>query len=171
MFLKDAKIGAGQLTSDNLIDEDYEAELGIQSSLSNNLLELNIEADTKRNELKEQIDKYGIVNVCGSDFTGRPIIVLSACKLPENDEIAKEQHFKSHQHFFDCLLEYFLFLLLSNKRLINSNVYNSHSVLVNILEKYVESEYTLVYFHYGLKSTSQPSFNWLAKVYRMLDRK
>ena len=28
----------------------------------------------------------------------------------------------------------------------------------------------MVYFHHGLKNDSQPSFNWLAKVYKMLDR-
>jgi hypothetical protein len=40
-----------------------------------------------------------------------------------------------------------------------------------MLDQYVESEYTLVYFHHGLQKSSQPSFQWLVKVYKMLDRK
>ncbi|CAF0917889.1 unnamed protein product [Brachionus calyciflorus] len=145
---EESKIGNGQLTSDNLIDEDFEAELGHQSTLSPSLIDC--ETEKKSNDLKERIDRYGIVNICGSDLTGRPIIVISAYNLPDAEDIAKEkEYFNSHQHFFDVLLE----------------------VLYGVLEKYVESEYTLVYFHHGLKSSSQPSFNWLAKVYKMLDRK
>ncbi|RNA02234.1 rho GTPase-activating 8 [Brachionus plicatilis] len=144
----ESKIGNSHLTSDNLIDEDYEAELGAHVSFSPSLIDA--ESEKKVNDLKERIDRYGIVNVCGTDLSGRPIIVLSAVNLPNADQISQEKEFfHSHQHFFDVLLE----------------------VLCGILENYVESEYTLVYFHYGLKSSSQPPFNWLTKVYKMLDRK
>jgi len=111
-----------------------------------------METDTEKkiNAIKERIDRYGIVNVCGSDKMGRPIILVSACKLPDSSEILHEKEFfLNQQHFFDTLLE----------------------VLSSTLDQYVEAEYTLVYLHHGLKSTSQPSFQWLAKVYKMLDRK
>lgn len=113
------------------------------------LTDADIEEKNKT-ELKERIDSFGIVSVSGSDLSGRPIIILAASKLPDADVILNEsKYFKSHQHFFELLLDF----------------------LSNILERYVESEYTLIYLHYGLKSTSQPSFNWLGKVYKMLDRK
>lgn len=131
-----------------MIDEDFEAELGAPVNYQEELITSEIEI--KKNKLKERIDRYSIVNVCGTDKTGRPIIVMSACKLPLVDEILKEKEFfKSQQHFFETLLE----------------------VLSSTLEQYVEAEYTLVYLHHGLRSTSQPSFNWLAKVYHILDRK
>lgn len=143
------KIGNSQFTADNLIDEDFEAELGATANiLPTNLIDSDVEK--RKNSLRERIDRFGIVKVCGSDANGRPVIILAASRLPNSDEILKEnEFFSSHQQFFDLLLE----------------------ILSNILERYVESEYTLVYLHYGLKSTSQPSFNWLAKVYKMLDRK
>lgn len=101
----DVKIGTGQLTSDNLIDEDFEAELASCPSVNPNLTEFVSEKDSKTMELRNQIDRYGIVNVCASDSNGRPIIVVSACNLPENEAILKEGVFKSQLHFFDCLLE------------------------------------------------------------------
>ena len=63
--------------------------------------------EKRKTELKERIDRYNIVNVCGSDLSGRPVIILSACNLPDADVIDKEKdYFKSHQHFYDLLLEY-----------------------------------------------------------------
>lgn len=137
------------MTSESLIEEDYEAELGAaQVDYQESIMESD--SDKKTNAIKERIDRYGIVNVCGSDNMGRPIIVISAARLPDSSDILRERDFfSSHQHFFDTLLE----------------------VLSATLDQYVEAEYTLVYLHNGLKSTSQPSFNWLAKVYKMLDRK
>lgn len=138
---------AGQFSTE-MLDEDFEAELGAQVNYQEELL--HSEVETKQNKLKERIDRYAIVNVCGQDKMGRPIIVISACKLPDIDEIMKEKEFfQSHQHFFETLLE----------------------VLSTTLEQYVEAEYTLVYLHHGLRSTSQPSYNWVAKLYKMLNRK
>lgn len=45
------------------------------------------------------------------------------------------------------------------------------SFLKEMLEQYVESDYTLVYFHYGLNSQNKPSLKWLLQIYRELDRK
>ncbi|XP_067849767.1 rho GTPase-activating protein 1 isoform X2 [Heptranchias perlo] len=43
--------------------------------------------------------------------------------------------------------------------------------LKHTLDKYVESDYSVVYFHYGLTSQNKPSFNWLREAYREFDRK
>ena len=92
------------MTSDNLIDEDFEAELGNHATLTQSFIDS--ETEKKSNDLKERIDRYGIVNVCGSDLSGRPIITISAVNLPDADQIMHEKEFfNSHQHFYDVLLE------------------------------------------------------------------
>ena len=40
-----------------------------------------------------------------------------------------------------------------------------------LLDQYVESDYTIVYFHYGLSSKNKPSLRWLLHVYNDLGRK
>ncbi|XP_031438839.1 rho GTPase-activating protein 8 [Clupea harengus] len=39
------------------------------------------------------------------------------------------------------------------------------------LDQYVESDYTVVYFHYGLRSSNKPSMRWLGDAYKEFDRK
>ncbi|PNJ37294.1 PRR5-ARHGAP8 isoform 2, partial [Pongo abelii] len=39
------------------------------------------------------------------------------------------------------------------------------------LEQYVENDYTIVYFHYGLNSRNKPSLGWLQSAYKEFDRK
>ncbi|XP_064372952.1 rho GTPase-activating protein 8 isoform X3 [Dromaius novaehollandiae] len=39
------------------------------------------------------------------------------------------------------------------------------------LDQYVENDYTVVYFHYGLKSQNKPSLKWLQTAYKEFDRK
>ncbi|KAL4717616.1 hypothetical protein ACJJTC_000765 [Scirpophaga incertulas] len=39
------------------------------------------------------------------------------------------------------------------------------------LDKYVEQDYSVVYFHYGLTSNNKPSLSWLWKAYKAFDRK
>lgn len=39
------------------------------------------------------------------------------------------------------------------------------------LDQYVESDYTVVYFHYGLSSQNKPSLGWLQSAYKEFDRK
>ncbi|XP_025906139.1 rho GTPase-activating protein 8 [Nothoprocta perdicaria] len=39
------------------------------------------------------------------------------------------------------------------------------------LDQYVENDYTVVYFHYGLKSRNKPSLKWLQTAYKEFDRK
>ena len=87
-----------------MIDEDFEAELGAQANFQENVVDSLIE--NKQNKLRERIHRYAIVNVCGQDKMGRPIIVGSACKLPDIDEVLLEKEFfRNHQHFFETLLE------------------------------------------------------------------
>ncbi|XP_010835902.1 PREDICTED: rho GTPase-activating protein 8 isoform X2 [Bison bison bison] len=38
------------------------------------------------------------------------------------------------------------------------------------LDQYVESDYTIVYFHYGLNSQNKPSLRWLQSAYKEFDR-
>jgi hypothetical protein len=71
-----------------------------------NIMDADAEVATQRAALRERIDRYGIVKVCNSDLQGRPVIVISACKLPTAHDVLKEdEFFKSHQHFFDVLAE------------------------------------------------------------------
>jgi len=86
----------------------------------------------------EDIAKCGIVEVSGCDINGRPVIVVSACKLPPTKE-------------------------LDHKRFLN--------YLKQTLDRYVESDYSLVYFHHGLNSSNKPNFSWLVDAYREFDRK
>ncbi|UYV73926.1 ARHGAP1 [Cordylochernes scorpioides] len=43
--------------------------------------------------------------------------------------------------------------------------------LMHTLDQFVESDYTLVYFHYGLSSHNKLPLSWLWKAYRTFDRK
>ena len=105
MIKGNSRIGNGQLTSDSLIEDDYEAELGTaQVTYQESIMESN--EVKKKNAITERIDRLGIVNVCGSDSMGRPIILISAARLPDSETILKDKEFfASHQHFFDTLLE------------------------------------------------------------------
>lgn len=43
--------------------------------------------------------------------------------------------------------------------------------LRHTLDQYVENDYSIVYFHYGLHSHNKPTFKWLREAYREFDRK
>uniref|UniRef100_G3PRB7 Rho GTPase activating protein 1 n=1 Tax=Gasterosteus aculeatus aculeatus TaxID=481459 RepID=G3PRB7_GASAC len=43
--------------------------------------------------------------------------------------------------------------------------------LKGTLDQYVESDYTLIYFHHGLTAENKPSLSWLRDAYREFDRK
>jgi hypothetical protein len=110
--LEDSKLGTGQFTVDNYIDEDFEAELGAQATVRSS--DVETEKEKSHNELKEHIDSYGIVRVSGSDLAGRPVIILSASKLPDGDAVLRQtKFFQSHQHFFDLLLEFLQYSRMS----------------------------------------------------------
>lgn len=43
--------------------------------------------------------------------------------------------------------------------------------LKHTLDRYVEQDYSLIYFHYGLNSKNKPSIAWLWQAYKAFDRK
>ncbi|KAM9311486.1 rho GTPase-activating protein 8 [Gastrophryne carolinensis] len=43
--------------------------------------------------------------------------------------------------------------------------------LKHTLDQYVENDYTVVYFHFGLNSRNKPSLSWLQSAYKEFDRK
>ncbi|XP_063597002.1 rho GTPase-activating protein 8 isoform X3 [Penaeus vannamei] len=56
-----------------------------------------------------------------------------------------------------------------------SNKYFNHEkflkYLMFTLDQYVEQDYSLVYFHYGLNSKNKPPVSWMWSAYKALDRK
>lgn len=59
----------------------------------------------------------------------------------------------------------------SNKRRCTLYCFCTCRYLKGTLDQYVESDYTLIYFHHGLTSENKPSFSWLRDAYREFDRK
>ena len=43
--------------------------------------------------------------------------------------------------------------------------------LLRTLDQYVENDYTIVYFHFGLTSKNKPGMSKVIQLYRELDRK
>ncbi|CAB3365893.1 rho GTPase-activating protein 1 [Cloeon dipterum] len=125
--------------SDGTIEENFEKELAADSSLV--FLE---EAKPTAATIEDQEDdfsdvaKYEIVEVAGDDAYGRKVIVVSACKLPSNQEL-------NHNRFLRYLMA--------------------------TLDQFVEEDYSLVYFHYGLTGKNKPPMSWLWQAYKAFDRK
>lgn len=94
------------------------------------------------------VASYGILEYAGDDRFGRKIILCSACRLPHEDMI-KQSQFGSIEQFYDCLFEY----------------------VVKTFDSYVDMDYVIIYFHHGLHSYNRPSYGWLMRAYRHIDRK
>jgi Rho GTPase-activating protein 1 len=94
------------------------------------------------------IAEYNIINYAGDDRYGRKILVCSACRLP-NDEQIRLTYFQTLDYFYDCLYNYIL----------------------KTYDPYVNMDYVIVYFHHGLHSRNRPSYTWLVRAYRRIDRK
>ncbi|XP_048886036.1 rho GTPase-activating protein 1 [Brienomyrus brachyistius] len=65
-------------------------------------------------------------------------------------------------------------ILFSACRMPPCHELNHHSLLnymKHTLDQYVESDYTLIYFHYGLTKENKPSLGWFTDVYREIERK
>ncbi|XP_027007056.1 rho GTPase-activating protein 8 isoform X1 [Tachysurus fulvidraco] len=65
-------------------------------------------------------------------------------------------------------------IIFSSSCMPPSHQLNHHRLLEYIkytLDQYVEIDYTVVYFHYGLRSINKPSLSWLRKAYQEFDRK
>ncbi|GAB6018723.1 hypothetical protein CHUAL_000399 [Chamberlinius hualienensis] len=119
--------------SDGTIDENFEEQIGFDPPP----LKMAIENGEEAQDFSD-IAKYGIVEVAGDDYSGRKVIVISACKLPSNKTF-------DHDRFFRYLMY--------------------------TLDQYVESDYSLIYFHHGLTSKNKPSISWLWQAYKTFDRK
>ncbi|XP_041351595.1 rho GTPase-activating protein 1-like isoform X2 [Gigantopelta aegis] len=65
-------------------------------------------------------------------------------------------------------------IVLSSCKLPSNKVIDHQHLLKYIkhtLDQYVEEDYVLVYFHYGLTSRNKPKLSWLLQAYREFDRK
>ncbi|CAG2065353.1 unnamed protein product, partial [Timema podura] len=153
--------------SDGTIEENFEEEL-VNAPIvptGEDSLTYTFPDDEESEEDYKDVAKYGIVEVVGDDTYGRKVIVVSACKLPGNKE-----------------LDHGLLLSLNNMLALAGCVAwkianlgrtqcNGARYLMYTLDKYVEQDYSLVYFHYGLTSKNKPSLSWLWQAYRAFDRK
>ncbi|GFG30309.1 hypothetical protein Cfor_02125 [Coptotermes formosanus] len=130
--------------SDGTIEENFEEELVNAPVIATGVDSLSYPfVDDEMEEDFSEVAKYGIVEVAGDDTYGRKVIVVSACKLPGNKEL-------DHS----LLLRQVLYMYL-----------------MYTLDKFVEEDYSLVYFHYGLTSKNKPPLSWLWQAYRAFDRK
>ncbi|CAF2387859.1 unnamed protein product [Rotaria sp. Silwood2] len=132
----------GNITSDGIIDDDFESELGGRETT-----EFHDTEDPDYHLLRKIAD-YGIIELCGEDKFGRKTIVCSACYLPHEDAIHNSE-FKTVDKFYDCLLKYVL----------------------RTFDQYVDMDYVIIYFHHGLRSYNRPSYRWLLSAYLHMDRK
>ncbi|RXG61813.1 Rho GTPase-activating protein 1 [Armadillidium vulgare] len=65
-------------------------------------------------------------------------------------------------------------IVVSACRLPSNKAFNHDKFLrylMHTLDQYVEQDYSLVYFHYGLNSKNKPPVSWLWNAYKALDRK
>ncbi|XP_045596961.1 rho GTPase-activating protein 1 isoform X4 [Procambarus clarkii] len=65
-------------------------------------------------------------------------------------------------------------IVVSACKLPSNKVFNHEKFLKYLmftLDQYVEQDYSLVYFHYGLNSKNKPPVSWLWSAYKALDRK
>lgn len=99
-------------------------------------------------DLMKNIADYDILQYAGDDKFGRKIITCSADRLPNEDQI-KRTEFRNLDVFYDYLFDYVL----------------------KTFDQYVMMDYVIVYFHDGLNSQNRPSYTWLMRAYRHIDRK
>ncbi|KAG7174883.1 Rho GTPase-activating protein 1-like [Homarus americanus] len=65
-------------------------------------------------------------------------------------------------------------IVVSACKMPSNKVFNHEKFLKYLmftLDQYVEQDYSLVYFHYGLNSKNKPPVSWLWSAYKALDRK
>ncbi|KAH7940228.1 hypothetical protein HPB52_022548 [Rhipicephalus sanguineus] len=77
------------------------------------------------------------------------------------------------KHVDDAVFEY-LERERSAGRAISNRILSEEAggwYLMHTLDQFVESDYTLVYFHHGLSSKNKPSLGWLWTAFRAFDRK
>jgi hypothetical protein len=81
----------GKISSDGIIDDDFESELG-----GHEPTELHDTEDVDHH-LVTKVEEYRIVECRGDDKFGRNVIVCSACRLPHEDVI-------KNKHLIDMLI-------------------------------------------------------------------
>ncbi|PAA53546.1 hypothetical protein BOX15_Mlig005901g2 [Macrostomum lignano] len=82
----DENLGAGRITPEGYIDEDFEDTLGSPAT------EVNTQ-DLVDTEFKE-ISRLGIIQVVGDDRLGRKVIIFSACRLPPAENLDHQRLLK-----------------------------------------------------------------------------
>lgn len=92
--------------SDGTIEDNFEAELlnapnQPYGSLSYPYVEEEDEEDFS------DVSMYGIVEVMGDDTAGRRVIVVSACKLPNNKELDHQRLLRLVRQTYCCLHPFF----------------------------------------------------------------
>ena len=146
------------------------------------------------------IEKHGIVEVVGDDKGGRKIIMVSACMLPPNKELDNQKFLRWDIYLYikcDSSGWYKIkweSIIISPDFYVNQyenkptlliighnfsdgflqkwlTIYNCYRYLKVTLDRYVDIDYTIVYFHHGLKTSNKPPLSWLWGLYKVLDRR
>lgn len=73
--------------SDGTIEDNFEAELLNAPNRAFDSLSYPYVEDEEDEEDFSDVSMYGIVEVLGDDTAGRRVIVVSACRLPNNKEL------------------------------------------------------------------------------------
>eukprot|EP00108_Taenia_solium_P007161 TsM_000501500 transcript=TsM_000501500 gene=TsM_000501500 len=133
----------GPMTPEEFIDEDFERELGWYEKARANF----------RCSLPYHPWELSIQEVIDSEFRDISRLGIIQVGVTDNDG-------RSVIAFFACRLPNIG--LIDHDRLLQ--------YVTKTLEQYASSEYTLVYFHWGLTSRNKPSFPWLARAYQTFDR-
>lgn len=126
---------------DELLEENFEEELREQY---NSLPALDPVLDLTINELQNCNENF-------DDITNYGIVGVAG-----DDKFARK------------IITIYACRLPSNKTF---NYAKFLRYLLQTLDRYVENDYALVYFHQGLNSDNKPSLSWLWQAYRAFDRK
>ncbi|VDM18722.1 unnamed protein product [Hydatigera taeniaeformis] len=149
----------GPMTPEEFIDEDFERELGWYEKASGHsgmfgMYGSTIGIDAYHLDFRGfLLQELSIQEVIDSEF--RDISRLGIIQVGVTDHDGR-----SVFAFFAC-------------RLPNTGLIDHDRLLQYVtktLEQYASSDYTLVYFHWGLTSRNKPSFPWLARAYQTFDR-
>lgn len=82
--------------SDGTIEENFEEEL-VNAPISGPYSIINSANDCEEDEDFSDVSQYGIVEVVGDDTYGRKIITVTACKLPNNNQLDHQRLLR-----YDC---------------------------------------------------------------------
>ena len=110
-------------------------------------------AVSSSNEDFSELERAKVINICGVDKDGRPVIVVAACRFPNNNT-------KEHQQ-----------LLRFIKAKLGKTITRRYRSPQHSLDIYVENDYSVIYFHHGYHKANKPSFGWLKSAYQEFDRK